>query len=197
MTDGERAAIAAALIVEAVGRWARSENTRLVVAIDGNGAAGKSTLGEAVAAQLGAALIHVDDFWRGASALAGGPPREEPMAPYYDWARLRDQALAPLLAGRGVRFLAVDPDTEATAERAIEPAPVIIVEGVSASCEALIDLVDRTILVDTPEAERLARLRSRVPEGAWDDGWLEAERHYLATRPPEFFDLVVSGSTTG
>lgn len=115
------------------------------------------------------------------------------MAAYYDWERLRAEALAPLLDGHEARFVAADPDTDELSERTVAPAAVIVVEGVSAACPQLADLVDRSVLVETAEAERMRRLRTQIPEEAWDERWLDAERMYLATRPPETFDLVVRG----
>jgi uridine kinase len=188
---------AAAAVINAIDGWrAEVEAPPLVVAIDGHGAAGKSTIAERVATERGVAVVHVDDFWRVASAVASGPPREgHPLAAYYDWTRLREQALGPLLECRPATFVAVDPDTGASFERVVAAAEVVLIEGVSAAAEPIADLVDRSVLVETPEPQRLARLRRSVPPGQWDDNWLDAERRYLSTRPPSSFDLVVSGST--
>jgi uridine kinase len=157
-------------IVDAIAAWQHEQPDTLVVAIDGHGAAGKSAIAEAVADALAATLIHVDDFFHEATSGDG-----QPMSQYYDWARLRRETLEPALAG------------------AVASA-VIIVEGVSASTPALADLVTRTILVQTPEPERLERLHGRITPAEWDEAWLAAERVYLATRPADSFDLVVSGS---
>ena len=200
----------AAQLVAAVRAWLTEPRAGhgLVVAIDGYGASGKTTIAAAAARELGAVTIHTDDFFRpaagtdqaaagtgraaaGSSGVAAGtgaaaagtggvaagtPATQAPMARYYDWAALRKVALEPALAAaRGA----------------------ILLEGVSSSCPALADLVQRTVFVETPEPVRLARLRLRVSAQEWDEEWLAAEREYFATRPPERFDLIVPGFTNG
>ncbi len=161
-------------VVTAVAGWQARSSSRLVIAIDGHGAAGKTTLADELARELGAEVLHTDDYFH--------PTRERadnrPMAQYYDWARLREEAILPALAS-GRR------------------ASPLLVEGVSSACPALADLVTHAIYVDTPEPVRLERLRARVAAEEWDEDWLDAERVYFASRPPESFDLVVTGSSEG
>jgi uridine kinase len=162
--------LASGTIVEAVRDWETAAPPPLVVAIDGHGAAGKTSLATEAAGLLGAVLLHTDDYFRRAPAT--GDTR--PMARYYDWARLRDEALEPALRGSAQR---------------------IVVEGVSAASPALADLVTHTVFVATPEPIRLERLHGRITPEEWDTEWLEAERGYFLSRPPDSFDLIVSGST--
>jgi uridine kinase len=177
----------------------------LVVAIDGHGASGKSTIAAAVAATVGAALVHTDDFFR--QPVGGG--RVSALAAYYDWERLRAEALEPLRAGRVARFRRFDwahgdvPVEPVTVEPVtvepvtVEPAAVILLEGVFSAAPELADLVDAAVLVETPEPVRLRRLRARISPGEWDSAWLDAERAYF--RDPEnhrSFCLIVFGSTT-
>ncbi len=162
----------------------------LILAIDGHGGAGKSTIAAAVAAAAGAALVHTDDFFR-------QPRRGGGLTGYYDLARLREQAIEPLAAGRAATFRRFD----WASGRGLLPAPVttgpaalVIVEGVLAAAPALADLVGRSVLVDTPEPERLRRLRARIAPPDWDAGWLAAEQAYFRdVRPPSSFDLVLPG----
>jgi uridine kinase len=165
----------------------------LVVAIDGHGAAGKSTLADAVAAATGAALVRTDDFFRDSS----GPPPPPGLAGYYDWRRLRAEALVALRAGRTARFRRFDWERGSGLDGtvSVEPREVILVEGVFSAAPELSDLVDRSVFVDTPEPERMRRLRLRVAPDEWDDDWLIAERAYFElTRTPSSFDLVVPGT---
>ena len=182
-------------VVDAIAKWQFEYPIPLVVGIDGHGAAGKSTIAEQVAEELVATLVHVDDFMLSPTTQesTAGPT----MAAYYDWQRLRQEALEPLLAGLTATFRAFD--WEANGFRyepvTLAPSALILLEGVSATAPALSDLIDRTVLVDTPEPERLERLHVRVTSDVWDENWLQAEQTYFATRPPEAFDLIVSGST--
>ena len=169
---------AAEQIIAAIGSWRIEEpGLPFVVAIDGHGAAGKTTIATEVAAGLGASVVHTDDYFHDAEDI--GDPR--PMAQYYSWQALREAALAPMI--RSVRDA---PDGRTGAD-------LIVVEGVSSAAPALADLIDRSVFVQTPEAVRLARLHARVSDADWDEEWLYAERLYFASRPPDSFDLIVGG----
>jgi uridine kinase len=169
-------AAAARQVVGAAARW-RAGSSRLIIAIDGHGAAGKSTIADIVAEVTGAALIRTDDFF---TQPAGPAPAAAGLAisRYYDWARLRSEALQPLRASG-----------------AVPPVSLIVVEGVTSAAPALSDLVDRAVFVATPPGERIRRLRGRVRPEEWDDDWLTAEQAYFdQVRPLSSFDLVVSGA---
>ena len=166
---------AAEQVLAALTRWRQPGPEPLVVAIDGHGAAGKTTIAHAVAARSGAEVIAMDSFFH--AAAPDHDPR--PMAQYYDWAALRRKALGPAIARL----------------RAQPGSGFILLEGVSSGAPALADLVGRSVLVVTPEPVRLERLHNRISAEEWDEEWLEAERAYFATRPPASFDLVVCGDT--
>jgi uridine kinase len=168
---------AAEQILAAVERWRAEEGRPLVVAIDGHGAAGKTTIAGEVEFAVEAMVVHTDDYFH--EQEDNGDPR--PMAQYYAWEALRERALQP-----AITWLREQPTTWTG-------ALVILVEGVSSAAPALADLIDRTVFVQTPEPLRLERLHARVSEEEWDEEWLYAERLYFASRPPDSFDLVVSG----
>ena len=188
-------------VIGAAARWQAAQPQGrgvLVVAIDGHGAAGKTTIAEAVARATGAALVHTDDFFR-------SPPTPPPPAAagglalrgYYDWRRLRAQALEPLRARRAVTFRRFDWERGRGLDGtvAVEPSDLVLVEGVFSASPELSDLVDRSVFVDTPEPVRLRRLRRRVTPEEWDADWLIAEQAYFdLVRPPSSFDLAVTGT---
>ena len=165
---------AAQQIVAAIADWLLQEPGPLVVAIDGHGAAGKTTIAGEVAFTLGAILVHTDDYFH--EAQDNGDRR--PMSQYYAWQELRERALEPAIG-----LVQQGPG-----------APLVIVEGVSSAAPALADLATRAVFIDTPEPVRLERLHGRISEEEWDEEWLYAERLYFTSRPPESFDLVVSGT---
>jgi uridine kinase len=183
--------LAVALTLAAIERWRDALPGTLVVAVDGPGASGKSTIAGQVAEATGAALIHTDDFFR----WPGGPaPRA--MESYYDWRRIRSEAIEPLRAGITASFREFDwtAGSGLTGSVTVEPSDLIVIEGVFSSAPQLSDLVDRSVLVETAPAERLRRLRSRVTPDDWDDDWLAAEQAYFGTlRPRADFSLVVPG----
>jgi uridine kinase len=185
-------------VIEAATRWQAAQPGMLVLAMDGHGAAGKSTIADAVARATGAALVHTDDFFRAWLARDRGAAAGEPaLQRYYDWRRLRAQALGPLRAHRTATFRRFDWDRGSGLDGAVavEPSDLVLVEGVFSAAPQLSDLVDRSVFVQTPEPERLRRLRRLVTPEEWDEDWLAAERAYFGrTRPPASFDLVVPGT---
>ncbi len=203
-----RSDAAARRVLRAAARW-RAEPSGpagvLVIAIDGHGGSGKSTIAGAVAEAAGAALVHTDDFFQPLSVPPAGGPGQPPgtlpgqaLERYYDWRRLRAQALEPLRARHRAAFRRFDWDRGAGLNGLVTVAPrdLILVEGVFSAAPQLSDLVTRSVFVDTPEPERLRRLRLRVTPEEWDTDWLIAERAYFdVTRPPSSFDLAVSGAS--
>jgi uridine kinase len=182
-------------VIEATTRWQAAQPGTLVLAIDGHGAAGKSTIAGAVARATGAALVHTDDFFQ--TCPAQDRPREPTLQRYYDWRRLRAQALEPLRAHRTATFRRFDWERGHGLDGAVavEPSDLVLVEGVFSAAPELSNLVDRSVFVETPEPERLRRLRRLVTPEEWDEDWLAAERAYFGqTRPPASFDLVVPGT---
>lgn len=206
--DRDDGRAAARRVISAAAGWQAAQPGVLVLAIDGHGAAGKSTIARAVADATAAALIHTDDFFHllparagsaadgPAGARAGGLPGGQALARYYDWRRIRTQALEPLRARRGAAFRRFDWERGTGLDGAVtvEPRPLILLEGVFSAAPELSDLVDRSVMVDTPKPERLRRLRGRVMPEEWDEDWLIAEQAYFdVARPPSSFDLIVSG----
>ena len=189
--------VAAGRVVDLVSGQARRP---LVVAVDGASAAGTSTLAAAVGRRLAASVVAGDDFYRDL-------PDEERRAPtagggvdrYFDWQRLRREALLPLQAGRPARYRPFDWRAGAgLAEQVVEvvPTPVIVLDGIYSARPELDDVVDVSVLVETPAAERHRRLVARGHgNDAWWPRWDGAESLYFATiRPASSYDLVVPGT---
>jgi uridine kinase len=187
---------AAQRVITAIATWRGGQSGVLVVAIDGHGTAGKSTIAGYVADATGAALVHTDDFFQQLPDSAAAQP---PLRQYYDWARIRTQALKPLRAQREVSFRRFDwsHGTGLDGVVTVAPADLILLEGVFSAAPELSDLVDRSVFVDTSEHERLRRLRVQVTPENWDADWLTAQQAYFdLTRPPSSFDLIVSGASS-
>lgn len=173
-------------VVERIKKLRRSKPGTLLVAIDGAGGAGKSTLAASIARQLdNSYVICLDDFAR-------------PSVPGWDRQRFRCQVLDPLLAGQAASYQRWDWPTDSGAEWHLIPAgSIVITEGVSATRIELGDCWDLTIWVDTPRSVRLARGIERDGEAMrsqWTDVWMPEEDAYIATqRPSERAGLIVTG----
>lgn len=167
----------------------------LLVAVDGRGGSGKSTISASLrAAVLGADVVATDDVAWHHSA--------------FDWADLlAERVLEPVRAGRAVRW-----QPQAWRERgragAIEvPAgcELVLVEGTGAGRRRLSGLLDAVVWVqsDAHEAERLGIARD-IAAGVNGDaaaatafwyGWMAEERPFLAEdRPWERAAVVVAGT---
>lgn len=183
--------LAAARIEEA----ARRKAGPLIVAIDGRSGTGKSTLAEALAKRLPAVVIEGDDLYAGGTGIKDDPPQAR-AARCIDWQAQR-MALSAMREGHPARYHAFDWDafdgSSAQAATQIEPAPIIILEGVYAARPELRDLLDLCILVRLPDALRQARLIAREGAlGPWELQWHEAEDWYFAhSAPVSAFDLVL------
>jgi uridine kinase len=178
----------------------------IVVAVDGRSGAGKSTLATALAGELNAALVHVDDFYRDmpdADRLALTPAQG--VDRFFDWERIRDEAVATLVRREPARFRCFDWDAGSglTSAITIEPRDIVIVEGVYSARPELGDLLELTVLVEALDVDRQQRRDERHrtvsrhdPHG-WDARWDRSEDIYFDTiRPRETFDLIVSGGSS-
>lgn len=170
-------------------RLPRTRGATRIVAIDGTGGSGKTTLAAAAAGHLdGAVIVHVDDFYRPM------PDREREQLDaeqgyhrYFDWERLRDQVLIPLRDDQTARFQIYDWTTgQLGAWREIAPGTMVIVEGVYTARPELAPYYHFTVYVDTPRSVCLRRVRARGENSEeWIERWRAAEDYYLHTTWPQ------------
>jgi hypothetical protein len=131
---------AARAVTSAIADWQAARPGILVVAIDGHGTAGKSTIAAQIARATGAALVHTDDFFvRQPAPIAGQPPGLRPLRQYYDWNRIRAEALEPLRAGRSAKFRRFDWSRGAVLDGVVtvRPSDLILLEGVFSAAPEL------------------------------------------------------------
>lgn len=156
--------------------------TRLI-AIDGHGGAGKTTLATFIAKSLEAPIIHTDDFasWENETEW---------------WPVLLEKVLAPLAAGYPVGYTPSSWGGLPKPPVLIGPGDFVILEGVSASRQAFRPYVAFSIWVATPRELRLRRGLERDGEDArvhWER-WIAQEDAYVAREhPEERADVVLPG----
>jgi uridine kinase len=189
-------------------RSRQEHHSPVLIAIDGGSGAGKSTLAALLEREIDAVVVPLDDFFAAHIPDWQWDARSvaERAQDVFDWQRLRAQALEPLLAGQSARWHPFDfaaglrPDgTYALSDKSVErqPAPVIILDGTYSASPAVADLIDLSVLVDVPVAERHRRIAQREDQQflqRWHAVWDEVEAYYFTEiRPKSSFDLVVSG----
>ena len=193
-------------LLECVVAFRNSQATTLV-AIDGHGAAGKSTLAAALASALKTlgqrvSIIRGDDFYRPSSVRPRGAGAEKGIDDDFDWERLRDQVVDPLRHGRAASYSRYDWVEDALAEtHVLAPRGIVVVEGISSLRRELAALYDVRVWVDCPRDLRLARAIARDGEACrslWVDNWMPREDLYVNEhRPDRAADLVLSGLGDG
>jgi uridine kinase len=159
-----------------------------IVAVDGPGGAGKSTLAAALARGLGGApIVATDDFasW------------DEPLD---WWPRLLEEVLRPLAAGAPVRYRVYDWERRRLGRQVeLAPAPdVVVLEGVSAMRREFAPFLAYRIWVETPRDERLRRGIERDGAGMREQWlrWMAEEDAYVARDDPRSrADAIVPGVT--
>lgn len=176
----------AAAPVLAAARALQAQRTPALLAIDGRCGSGKSTLAAWLAEQLACNLVHMDDFYL--------PPanRRPDWAAHpganMDFARLREEVLAPLLAGQPARYSAYVCRLGRRAEpRTLPPRTLTIVEGSYAMHPDLaVPFACRVFVTCTPDCQR-RRLQQREGEhfAAFAQRWIPLEEGYLAACTPE------------
>lgn len=178
----------ASVLFDDIARRVSAEPPRLgttcLVAIDGPGGAGKSTLAAALAVVCKAQVVHTDDFasW------------DEPLG---WWHRLEQEVLEPVAAGQRARYQRYDWNNRELAEWCqVTPGGVLILEGVSSARAAVANRLSLAVWVETPRVLRLRRGIERDGEAArkqWEE-WMEDEdRHFALDRTRGRADIVVDG----
>lgn len=157
--------------------------TTRIVAIDGPGGAGKTSLASYLARELDAPIVHTDDF-------AGWDN------PIDWWPELIEKVLAPLAAGRPARYTPTTWEGPGKEDVVVDPGGLVILEGVTASRHAFRPYLAYAIWIKTPRALCLRRGLDRDGEAArgnWERWMAEEDAYIKRERPAEHADLVLPG----
>jgi uridine kinase len=181
----------------------RPRATTKLIAIDGRGGAGKSTLARRLADRLSnVTVVEVDDFWLPGNVRPGRETVIAEPGSDYDWERLRDQAILPLSNDEPGHYQRYDWSSDSLMEwHDLSTGGTVVVEGVFSTREELTALYDVRIWVETPESICLERGYDRDGSAGrelWDCEWMPAYEQYIKTsNPRERADYVVDGLETG
>ncbi len=146
----------------------RCEGGRVnLVAIDGYAGSGKSFLARRLAGPLRAPIIEMDDFvsW---GDLSGW------------WPRFEEQVIKPLASGQAARYQRRDWANDYFGNslnewRTVERAPIMILEGLTSSRQAIADQLTMAIFVEAPRDVMLQRGLKRDGDGM-RERWLKSHR---------------------
>ena len=150
-----------------LGQQPREVSRPAFVGLDGWSGSGKTTLAEALAGELGAAVVHLDDLVAGWGDLAGSV------------SRLVEVVLPALAAGRSARWRRWDWAAGASGPQQCQvPAPLVLVEGCGAGSAPVRPWLSALVWLEVAPALRAARLRGRpdwVAYRRWFDVWTAQE----------------------
>lgn len=156
---------AADVVAHALARPATLGPGRLVC-IDGPAGSGKTTLADEVAALTGARVLHLDDLYPGWDGL-------------FEVDREVLGVLGPLAAGRAGSYRRYDWYAGEYRERhRVEPAGLLVLEGVGAGNLAWRHLVTTLVWVEAPPGTRRARALARDGDVLLEhwDAWTRDEQ---------------------
>tara|TARA_B100000767_G_scaffold273625_1_gene304334 strand:- start:974 stop:1564 length:591 start_codon:yes stop_codon:yes gene_type:complete len=174
----------------------------LVIAVDGCGGAGKSTLCHALAAQIGPwanpQVLKLDEFYRPLSAEQRSQLQQlQARAAYFNVEAFRHNVLRPLNGGLSAIYKPFH-WLKGENDQAVEllPEGVLIVDGVFSFSKPLRDMNHLSIFVDTPLHVRKQRLLARPQlDTEWVSHWQATESwHHQHEHTPTAVDFVLSGT---
>ena len=175
MTDFETAALQRI-------RTLAAAQPRVLVAIDGRCAAGKTTLAASLQAQLACNVFHMDDFFLRPEQRT--PERLRQPGSNVDFERFLTEVLRPLRDGATVTYRPYDCRTQQLrAPVHVEAKPVNLIEGSYTCHPALWDLYDLRVFLSVAPEEQRRRILARNGEQMlpmFTDVWIPLEETYLA-----------------
>lgn len=168
-------------IVDRVRALQKAGRTRVIIAIDGRCAAGKTTLAAGLAAALDAALLHMDEFFLRAEQRTEA--RLNAPGGNVDHERFRAEALAPLVRGEAFSYRPYSCKTgDFAAPVQVPQKSVSIVEGAYSLHPTLRDAYDIKVFLSVEPDEQLRRIRRRDGDEAasiFKTRWIPLEESYI------------------
>ena len=159
----------------------RGSGQRLLIAVDGRCASGKTTLAATLEEETGCNVVHMDDFFLRPEQRT--PQRLAEPGGNVDYERFRQEVILPLSRGDQVRYQIFDcQQMVLSVFREIDPSKTTVIEG-SYSCHpALWDFHDLRVFLDIDPEEQLRRIRRRNGEEKavmFQTRWIPMEERYF------------------
>ena len=157
----------------------------VIIAIDGNCAAGKTTLAEFVKSVYGCNVFSMDDFFLKNSEKT--EERQKKPGGNADHERFLSEVIKPLVKGVPVKYRAFDCKTQKLNEPIfVKPTQINVIEGVYCLHPALSDVYDIKVFLSLDEKEQSRRLmeRNAAMYEKFVNQWIPLENRYF-----EAFDI--------
>lgn len=169
-------------------------NGRVVFALEGGSAAGKTTLGNLLRSIYDCTLFHMDDFFLRPHQRT--PERLAKTGGNIDWERFLSEVLLPLSKGEDVKYKRFDCCTLGLSEEiSITPKKLVVVEGVYSMHPELEKFYDLSAFLDiSHENQRERILHRNSPELAerFFNEWIPLENDYFeATQIKRRCDMTI------
>ena len=156
------------------------QGKRMVVAIDGRCASGKSTLAAELHRRYSFAVVHMDHFFLRPEQRT--PERYAQPGGNVDYERVLSEVLEPLRRGEWPEYQPFDcrAGAQAPAVR-LKPSPVVVVEGSYSCCPALWSCYDLRVFLTVERGEQLRRLTRREGDyvQVFQERWIPLEEQYF------------------
>ena len=159
----------------------KKHNNRIIIAIDGECASGKTTLAAEISQLLSCSVVHMDDFFLRPEMRT--PEREAEPGGNVDYERVLKEVLLPLSQNTAAEFRPYECKNMRMGEKKeILPADVNIIEGAYSCHPALRSFYDLRIFVCAEKKIRLERIKSRNGAEAlkiFENKWIPMEEMYF------------------
>ena len=155
--------------------------SRVVVAVDGNCCAGKTTLAERLRVRLGATVFHMDDFFLQPQMRT--PERLQTPGGNVDAERFLREVLLPLSRGEAVSYARYSCKEDRLLEpETVTPTTVCLVEGAYSLHPLLAPYYDLKVFCRVDPALQLDRIRKRNGSAqllVFQNRWIPLENRYF------------------
>ena len=159
-----------------------NQKNRVIVAIDGNCTAGKTTLASQLMERLECNVFHMDDFFLRPEQRT--PQRFEEVGGNVDYERFKEELLLPLLSGEAFSYRPFDCSTfTLSAPVTVQPKKLTIIEGSYCLHPYFEDPYDLKILLTVDPGTQRQRVMER-PEFLQERFltlWIPMENRYFET----------------
>ena len=170
------------LLVEEVKALSQKQD-RVIIALDGRCASGKTTLSARLSERYGWSVIHMDHFFLRPEQRS--PERYAQPGGNVDRERFLEEALLPLRAGERPVYRPFDCHTQSLlAPVPFDPGPVVLVEGSYACHPALREQYDLRAFLTVDPVVQMERITAREGEDyaqVFREKWTPLEARYFST----------------